>query len=87
MYILLFAKALQRLESCLSFNSKLCGKLFAFCVRLLDNCRGTPVAFFVADFNLLSCEFGKLYVSSVTLSHFKTEKTCRAHLQYFYSSL
>ena len=52
-----FSKALQRLEAYITVNSKLCGKLVSLVpIMFDDNLRVMSVAFFVADFNLLSCQ-------------------------------
>ena len=55
----LFAKAIRIFETCLSVNNNLWEKLVSL-LRMMfgDNLNTTLVSFFIADFNLLSCEFG-----------------------------
>ena len=52
----LFAKDLQRFETCLLVNNNLCGKFVSLLPIIFDdNLNNTSVSFFIADFNLLSC--------------------------------
>ena len=54
-----FAKALQILETYVSVNSTLCGKLFSSLespVTFDERFKVTSRPFFIPDFNLLSCE-------------------------------
>ena len=54
----LLAKALQRFGTCLLVNSNLWGKLVSLLPSIFDdNLKTTFDSFFIADFNLLSCEF------------------------------
>ena len=54
----LFAKALWIFETCLFVNNNLWGKLISLSPIMFDNnLNTTSVSFFIADFNLLSCEF------------------------------
>ena len=54
----LFAKDLRRLETCLSVNNNSWGKLVSLLpIMFDDNLNTTSDSFFIADFNLLSCEF------------------------------
>ena len=56
----LLEKDLQILETCLSVNNNLCGKLVLSLdspIMLGDNLNITSVSFYIADFNLLSWEF------------------------------
>ena len=55
-----FAKALRSLETCVLVNNNLCGKLFSSLESpktFEESLKVTLVPFFIADFNLLSCEF------------------------------
>ena len=55
----LFAKALSNFETCVSVSNSLYGKLVSLLEWLtifVERCRVTSLPFFVADFNLLSCE-------------------------------
>ena len=53
-----FAKALRRFENCLLVNNNVWGKLVSLSPIIFDdNLKTTPVSFFIADLNLLSCEF------------------------------
>ena len=52
----LFSKALQRLETCLLANYKLCRKLFLPIPITSDDNLIVPVALFVADFKLPNWE-------------------------------
>ena len=55
-----FAKAVQRFATCLLVNNNSCRKLvlsLELPVIFDDNLKTVSVLFFVADFNLLSCEF------------------------------
>ena len=57
----LFGKALQSLEYCVLVNNNSWRQLFLSLesFRIFDErFRVTPVPFFIADFNLLSCELG-----------------------------
>ena len=57
----LSAKALRRFATCLLVNNNLWGKLVSSSPIIFDdNLKTTSVLFFIADFNLLSCEFLKL---------------------------
>ena len=54
-----FAKALQILETCVSVNNSLCGKLlssFEFLIKVDERFKVTLVPFIIPDLNLLSCE-------------------------------
>ena len=54
------AKALRRFGTCRLVNNNLCWKLVSSSelpILFDDNLKTTSVPFFVADFNLLSCEF------------------------------
>ena len=56
----LFAKVLQRFATCLLVNINSCGKLILSLESPIifdDNLKTTSDSFFIADFNLLSCEF------------------------------
>ena len=86
------AKALRRFATCLLFNNNLCGKLASSSelpIIFDDNLKITSTPFFIADFNLLSCEFDNFtfklfYIRPKNYSmklHFIT------YLQYFYSAL
>ena len=58
----LFAKAFQRFETCLSVSINLRRKLVLLLelpVVFDDNFKVSPVVFFVADFNFLSCELDR----------------------------
>ena len=58
----LFAKALRSFETCVSVNNNLCGKLsqsLEFPTAFDERFKITLVSFFIADFNLLSCELDK----------------------------
>ena len=55
------AKALRRFATCLLVKNNLCGKLVSSSelpIIFDDNLKITLVSLFIADFNLLSCEFG-----------------------------
>ena len=53
----LFAKDLRRLETCLSVNNNSWGKLVSLSpIMSDDNLNTTSDSFFIADFNLLTCE-------------------------------
>ena len=55
-----FAKDLRRFAICLLVNNNLCGKLISsseFSIMFGYSPKITSVLFFIADFNLLSCEF------------------------------
>ena len=59
----LLANALRILETCQSVNNNLCGKLLLSLespTMLGDNLITTSFSFFIADFNLFSCEFDNL---------------------------
>ena len=80
----LFAKALRSFETCVLVNNNLCGKSFSSVrspTTFAERSEVTLVPFFIADFNLLSCE----------LDHFTfkvlKQKKKKKKLQYFYSSL
>ena len=61
---------MQRLETCLSVNGKLCEKIVLLVPSTFDdNLKGTSVTLFVADFDLLSCQFDNLTLT-VILIHF-----------------
>ena len=54
------AKALRIFATCLLLNNNLCGKLVSSSelpIIFDENLKTTSVPFFIADFNLLSCEF------------------------------
>ena len=54
----LFAKALRRFATCLLFNNSLWGKFVSSSPTTFNNSlKAASVLFFIADFNLLSCEF------------------------------
>ena len=56
----LFVKALRRFATCRLVNNNLWGKLVLSSelpIIFNDNLRSTSVLFYIADFNLLSCEF------------------------------
>ena len=54
----LFAKALRRFSTCLLVNNDLWGKLISLSPTIFyDNLKTRPVSFFIADFDLLSCQF------------------------------
>ena len=54
----LSAKALPRFPTCLLVNKNLWGKLVSSSSKISDdNRKTTSDSFFIADFNLLSCEF------------------------------
>lgn len=64
----LYAEALQRLETFLSVNSKLCRKLFLLvAIKFRGNLKVTPIAFFVIDFSLSRRRFDNV---TFTLSYF-----------------
>lgn len=64
----LYAEALQRLETFLSVNSKLCRKLFLLVAIIFrDNLKVTPIAFFVIDFSLSRRRFDNV---TFALSYF-----------------
>ena len=53
-----FEKALWRFETCLLVNNNLWGKLVSLSPTIFDdNLKTTSFSFFIADLNLLSCEF------------------------------
>ena len=55
----LFAKALRSFETCVLVNNNLCGKSFSSVrspTTFAERSEVTLVPFFIADFNLLSCE-------------------------------
>ena len=53
-----FAKALWRFEACLLVNNNLWGKLVSLSPIIFNyNLKTTSLSFFIADLNLLSCEF------------------------------
>ena len=55
----LFAKALRSFETCVLVNNNLCGKLFSsleFPTTFDERFKVTLVPFFIANFNLWSCE-------------------------------
>ena len=55
----LFAKALRSFETCVLVNNSLFGKLFSLLespIIFAERLKVTSVPFFIADFNLLSCE-------------------------------
>ena len=57
----LFAKDLRKLETCLSVINNSWGKLVSLLPTMFDdNLNTTSDSFFIADFNLLSCEFDSL---------------------------
>ena len=61
-----FAKALQIFETCVLVNYNLCGKLVSsveFPIKFDKRFKVTSVTFFVADFNLLSCELNNLHLT------------------------
>lgn len=65
----LSAKALAKLETFLSVDCKLCRRLVSLLpVMFVDNLRVFSVAFFVVDFNLLSCGFNNFMFAPI-LSH------------------
>ena len=67
----LFAKYSRRLETCLSVNNNLWGKLVSLSPIMFDDSLNTNSnSFFIADFNLLSCEFD----SSTFIVSFYTDK-------------
>ena len=56
----LFTKGLGRFGTCLLVNKNSCGKLVSSLelpIIFDDNLKTISVLFFIADFNLLSCEF------------------------------
>ena len=56
----LLAKALRRFATCLSVSNNLWGKLVSSCelpITFDDSLKTTLVSFFIAGFNLLSCDF------------------------------
>ena len=56
----LFVKALRRFATCRLVNNNLWGKLVLSSelpIIFNGNLRSTSVLFYIADFNLLSCEF------------------------------
>ena len=62
----LFEKALWRLETCLSVNNDLCGKLVSSLelpIIFDENLKTTSFSLFMADFNLLSCELIVLHLN------------------------
>ena len=61
----LFAKALQSLETCVSVNKNLCGKLVSWLespITFDERFKVTSVPFFILDFDLLSWELDKFYI-------------------------
>ena len=58
----LFEKALQRFKTCLLVNNNnLCGNLASLSPIILDdNLKTTSFSFFIADLNLLICEFDSI---------------------------
>ena len=53
-----FGNALRRFETCLLVNNNFWGKLVSLSpTKLDDNLKITSFSFFIADLNLLSCEF------------------------------
>ena len=53
-----FEKDLRRFATCLLVSYNLSGKLVSLSpIMFGDNLRTTLVSFFIADFNILSCEF------------------------------
>ena len=53
-----FAKALRRFAACLLVNKNLWGKLVSLSPIIFDdNLKTTSVSSFIAEFNLISCEF------------------------------
>ena len=62
----LFVKDLQRPATCLPVINNLFGKLVSSSelpIIFHDNLKITSVSFFIADFNLLSCEFDSLHLN------------------------
>ena len=54
----LLEKALRRFSTCLSVSNNLWGKLVSSWPTIFnDNLKNSPVSLFIAEFNLLSCEF------------------------------
>ena len=54
------AKTLRRFATCLLVNNNLCEKFVSSSELLIifdDNLKATLVPFFIAEFNLLSCDF------------------------------
>ena len=70
----LFAQGLRSFETCVLVNNNVCGKLFSsleptiFSSPTIFEKRFTSVPFFIADFNLLSCELDNFTFN--VLSHF-----------------
>ena len=71
----LSAKALRRFESCLLVNNNSKGKLVSSSPIISDdNLETTSVSFFIADFNLVSCDLIALHLNSCIVS-FYTDKS------------
>ena len=64
-YITWWIKALRSLETCVSVNNKLCGKMVSSLESLMtfdERFKVTSVPFFIPDFKLLSWEFTQFYI-------------------------
>ena len=58
----LFGKALRRFPACLLVNNNLCGNFISsseLTILFDDTLKTNSVLLFIADFNLLSCEFDR----------------------------
>ena len=63
----LFAKDLQGFTTCLLLDNNLCGKLVSSSelpIKFDDSLKTTSVSFFIAYFNVLSCEFEHFCIES-----------------------
>ena len=70
----LSTKALQRFETCLLVNNNLWGKSFSSSPIIFDDIlKTTSVLFFIADFNLSSCDFDSFTFNCCIVS-FYTDK-------------
>ena len=71
----LFAKALQRFATYLLVNNNLWGKLVSSSPIIFDdNLKATSDSFFIADFNLLSCEFDSFTLELLYIVSFYIDK-------------
>ena len=71
----LLAKALRRFLTCLLIDNNLSGKLVSSSrAKFNDNLETTPVSSFIADFNLLSCEFDIFHLNYYIVSFYGDKK-------------
>ena len=87
----LLVNALRILEIYLSVNNNSCGKLplsLESPIMLGDNLITTSFSFFIADFNLFSCEFYNFVFKRLycVILHYQELKS-QLHSQNFYGSL